>query len=307
MSEFDWSVDSIENLENKVIIVTGGNTGLGFEAAQIFANHHATVVLACKSVERAKAAKKKILENKDTGTIDIIPLDLGDLASIKAFVKAYKTKYSRLDVLLNNAGIMVTPYQLTKDGFESQTGINHLGHFALTALLFDLIKKTPNSRIVNVSSSAHKMAKIDFQNYLFENGGYGKFKAYGRSKLSNLLFTYELSRRVADKKLNITILAAHPGVAKTELGRHMRQGGILKPIYWIFNKVTQTAYQGALPEIRAALDPNAQSGEYYGPKKAAGKEMKPAVVESSKRSHNLEDANKLWVLSEKLTNVKFDI
>lgn len=300
-----WTVDEIDDLENKVIIVTGANAGLGFEAAKVFAGKKATVILACRSTARAENARKNILEAYPEGHIDIIQLDLGDLDSIKRFVNDFKAKYSRLDILLNNAGIIMTPFKLTKDGFESQNGVNHLGHFALTRLLFDLLKKTTGSRIVNVSSNAHKMSKMDFSNYMFEKGDYGKLKSYASSKLSNLLFTYELDRKIRNTNLDIKVLAAHPGVANTKLGRHMKSGGILKPIYWIFNKVTSSAYEGALPQIRACLDKDALSGEYYGPVKVKGK--MPMAIPSSEASHSLEDAKTLWDISEKLTKIKFEI
>lgn len=302
-----WTVNDIKDLKGKVMIVTGGNTGLGYEAAKVFASKNANVILACRSTEKAEKAKNEILKEHPKAHIDIIPLDLSDLKSVSKFVELFLKNYKRLDVLLNNAGIMMVPYQLTKDGFESNQGVNHLGHFALTSQLFPILKSTPQSRIVNVSSSAHKMGKMDFDNYLYEHGKYGKLKAYGRSKLSNLLFTYELDRKIKDKKYDIKVLAAHPGVARTDLGRHMKQGGLLKPIYWIFNKVTLSAYQGALPEIRASLDPNANSGEYYGPVKQKGYGKIPMLVPSNKQSKSLVDAKKLWDISEELTKQKFEV
>ncbi len=303
----EWNVNTIPDLKKKIIVVTGGNSGLGFEAAKVFARNHATVILACRSIERAREAKNEILKETHTAVIDILELDLGSLASIKAFVTQFKQKYSTLDILLNNAGIMTVPYGLTKDGFELQNGINHLGHFALTAQLFDLIRATPGSRIVNVSSNAHKFGKMDFKNYLFEKGKYSKIGSYGRSKLSNLLFTYELDRRIKAKKLDIKVLAAHPGVASTNLGRYMNMKGIMAPMFKLFFKYAQTAEQGAMPEIRACVDETVLSGQYFGPGGNKKKPKSPILVESSKASHSLEDAKKLWELSEKLTNVRFDV
>lgn len=302
-----WSLENTTSLKNKVIIVTGGNTGLGFEAAKVFAKKNATVVLACRSLERATEAKNKILAEDRDAIIDIMKLDLGNLASIKAFVQTFKSKYSRLDILLNNAGIMTVPYGKTDDGFEKQNGVNHLGHFALTAQLFDLIVQTPHSRIVNVSSNAHKMGKMDFDNYLYEHGKYSKIGSYGRSKLSNLLFTYELARRVEAKHLDVLVLAAHPGVANTELGRYMTKNILVRPLFWMFSKIASTPYEGALPEIRACLDETAVSGQYYGPSGKKGSKKQPVVVESNEVSHNLEDAKKLWTLSEKLTQGIFNV
>ncbi|HSM47278.1 MAG TPA: SDR family NAD(P)-dependent oxidoreductase, partial [Draconibacterium sp.] len=195
MNKENWSTTNIPDLTGKVIIVTGGNSGLGYESVKAFAEKGADVILTSRSVEKGEAAKKAI--GKVKGNIIVLPLDLMDFSSIRSFTEKFQQKYKRLDVLLNNAGIMTTPYFLTKDGLEAQMGTNHFGHFALTGLLFGLIKNTPKSRIVNVSSMAHKQGKMDFSNLLFENGkGYSPIKSYGRSKLANLLFTYELQRKM---------------------------------------------------------------------------------------------------------------
>ncbi|MBU0996570.1 MAG: SDR family NAD(P)-dependent oxidoreductase [Firmicutes bacterium] len=303
----DWNVESISNLKGKVIIVTGGNSGLGFEAAKVFSKKQATVILACRSMDKALEAKEQIVNENHDAIVDLMLLDLSSLDSIRMFASNFTNKYKQLDVLLNNAGIMTVPYGLTEDGFELQNGVNHLGHFVLTALLFDVIKNTPGSRIVNVSSNAHKFGKMDFDDYLFEKGKYGKLKSYGRSKLSNLLFTYELDRRIKEKKLDILVLAAHPGVAATNLGRYMKMTGIAGPLFKMFFKYAQSAYQGALPEIRACVDPLAKSGDYYGPGGTKKKPLPPRVERSSQASYNQEDAQKLWVLSEKLTKTRFEL
>jgi len=302
-----WKWEETSSILGQVIIVTGGNTGLGYEAANVFAKKGATVVLACRSLPRGEDAKKKILADTPNAHVDVMKLDLASLTSIRDFVQAFKSKYTRLDILLNNAGIMTIPYEKTEDGFEKQNGVNHLGHFALTAQLFELIAKTPSSRIVTVASMAHKYGKMDFDNYLFEHGKYSKIGSYGRSKLSNLLFTYELARRVKAKGLDIRVMAAHPGVANTELGRYMKKPLLVRPLFWIFSKVSSTPYVGALPEIRACLDESAQSGQYYGPSRKHKTKHQPVVVDSNKASHSLEDAKKLWTLSEQLTHVKFKV
>jgi len=306
MENGSWNLENCKSLKDQVIIVTGGNTGLGFEAANVFAKKNATVILACRSLERAAAAKERILaENKDA-IIDVMKLDLGNLASIQAFTETFQSRYSRLDILLNNAGIMTIPFEKTEDGFEKQNGVNHLGHFALTAQLFDLISRTPRSRIVNVSSNAHKMGKIDFDNYLYEHGKYSKIGSYARSKLSNLLFTYELARRVEANHLDVRVLAAHPGVANTDLGRYMPRNFFARPFFWLFSKIASAPYEGALPEIRACLDETAVNGQYFGPSREKGSKKQPVLVESSEASHREDDAKKLWTLSEKLTKVTFD-
>ena len=227
MKKENWTKANIPDLSGKVIIVTGGNSGLGYESVKAFAEKGAEVILASRSVEKGEAAKKAMLEVK--GNISVLPLDLMDFSSIKSFTEKFQQKYKRLDVLLNNAGIMTTPYFLTKDGLEAQMGTNHFGHFALTGLLFNLLKNTPASRIVNVSSMAHKQGKMDFSNLLFENGvGYSPIKSYGRSKLANLLFTYELQRRMAAKGIKTIAVAAHPGVSNTNLARYLEDKLIFK-------------------------------------------------------------------------------
>ena len=304
MNKEKWTTNNIPDLKGKVIIVTGGNSGLGYESVKAFAENRAEVILASRSVEKGVAAKTEIEKNKLSGKIVVMKLDLMDLASIKNFASSFKEKYNKLDILLNNAGIMTTPYFLTKDGFEAQMGTNHLGHFALTALLFDVIQKTPGSRIVNVSSSAHKQGKMDFDNLLFEHGkDYSPIKSYGRSKLSNLLFTYELQRRIEANNIDTISLAAHPGVAQTNLARYIDGKFWFKLLTPLFMMISQDQARGALPQIRAAVDPDVTGGEYYGPHK--GMKGFPVVVESNEASHNIENAKKLWEVTEKLTGVTF--
>jgi len=305
MKKIEWTIDEVADLSKKIIIVTGANVGLGFEATKIFASKNATVVMACRSLDKAKEAKQTILLDYPNARLDILQLDLGSLKSIKLFVGAFEKKYEHLDILLNNAGIMTVPYGLTEDGFELQNGVNHLGHFALTAQLLNLIKKTPNSRIVNVSSIAHKQGKIDFDNYLYENGGYSKMKSYGRSKLSNLLFTYELDRRIREKGYDVKVLAAHPGTSSTELGRYIKPGASSHLFLKFALKFGQPPYLGCLPEVRAALDVNAQGGQYYGPNGFAEIKGFPVVVQSNKLSHDLDIAQRLWEVSEQLTKINF--
>lgn len=303
MSKEKWTTSDIPDLSGKVIIVTGGNIGLGYESVKAFAEKGAEVILACRSIEKGDKAKAEIQKNGTKGKIVVMQLDLADLEGIKGFVKEFQSRYSRLDVLLNNAGIMTTPYFLTKDGFEGQMGTNHLGHYALTGSLMDLIISTPASRVVNVSSSAHKAGKMDFDNLLFDKGeGYGPMKAYGRSKLSNLLFTYELQSFFETNKIDSLALAAHPGGSQTNLDQHVNKNWWFKVLRPLFYALTQSAAMGALPEIRASVDPEAKGGQYYGPDK--GMTGYPVVVKSNKASHNSEDAKKLWEESEKLTGVK---
>lgn len=304
MSNREWTTANITDLSGKTIIVTGGNSGLGYEAVKAFAQNGAKVIMACRSLEKGENAKNKILESGVSGTIEVAVLDLMNLKSIRAFAIWFKTKNTRLDVLLNNAGIMTTPYFTTKDGFEAQIGTNHLGHFALTGLLINCLKSTPNSRIVTVSSIAHKQGKIDFSNLLFEGGkGYTPMKAYGRSKLANLLFTYELQRRLETKQINSMALAAHPGVSNTNLFQHLEKNYFIKLINPLISLFKQAQEMGALPEIRAAVDPKAKGGDYYGPNGFMEMKGHPVIVQSNKASHDEKVAKKLWEWSEKLTGV----
>jgi len=306
MSKQKWTTANIPDLSGKVIIVTGGNIGLGYESVKAFYEKGAEVILACRSVDKGEKAKAEIEKAGAKGKIVVMELDLADLASVKAFSKAFKAKYSQLDVLLNNAGIMTTPYFLTKDGFEGQMGTNHLGHFALTGELMDLIARTPSSRVVNVSSSGHKAGKMNFDDLLFADGkGYGRMKAYGRSKLSNLLFTYELQRFFENKEVESIALAAHPGGSQTNLDQHINTMWWFKLVRPLFEAMTQSAAMGALPQIRASVDPEVKGGQYYGPQK--GMTGYPILVQSNKASHNKADQRKLWDMSEELTGVKIGL
>ncbi|MEC9485391.1 MAG: oxidoreductase [Candidatus Izemoplasma sp.] len=298
-----WTLSTIDSLKGQIYIVTGGNSGIGYETVKALVSLDATVIMASRNKERAEDAKKSILEDYPDGSINIILLDLANMDSIHNFAKLYKDKYNALNGLVNNAGVMFTPYRKTDDGFEYQNGINHLGHFLLTNLLFDALNDTDNSRIVNVSSMAHKFGKMNFDNYLFEKeGSYNKYKSYGRSKLSNLLFTFELDRRLRNQGIDIKVLAAHPGGAKTKLTRDVH-GFFSK----LFNLFSQSADRGALPTLRALLDPNAESGDYYGPSGLLEIKGDPVKVKPRKKAYNEVDAKKLWLKSEELTNKRFII
>jgi NAD(P)-dependent dehydrogenase (short-subunit alcohol dehydrogenase family) len=297
-----WTTDNMPDLSGKTIIVTGGNSGLGFESVKAFAHKGATVILASRSIEKGENAKAQIGQVK--GDVQVMQLDLQDFASIKNFAEQFKASHSVLDVLLNNAGIMTTPYFTTKEGLEGQTGTNHFGHFALTAQLFDLIKKTPGSRIVSVSSSAHNAGSMDFDNLLYEGGkGYSKIKAYGRSKLMNLLFTYELQRKIESEGLDVIAVASHPGASRTNLDRYLKGKWWYYVLYPLFFLITTNQAKGALSQIRASVDANVKGGEYYGPHR--GMSGYPVKVESNEASHNIADAKKLWEVSEELTKQKF--
>ena len=215
-----WTEKDIPDLREKVIVVTGANTGLGFENTKQFSKHGANVIMACRNLEKSHQSLEKIQNKIPDAKVEILKLDLASLESINQFSDNFKQKYDRLDILLNNAGIMMVPYKKTLDGFESQVGTNHLGHFALTAQLFDLLKNIKGSRIINVSSTAHLRGEMDWDDFLFEKS-YSRIKAYGRSKLANLLFTYEMDRRLKAKGIDILSVASHPGGATTNLADHL--------------------------------------------------------------------------------------
>jgi NAD(P)-dependent dehydrogenase (short-subunit alcohol dehydrogenase family) len=298
-----WSVKDIPSLEGKVYIVTGGNSGIGFEAVQVLASHGAEVIMASRDLTKANQAIEKIKSKHSQARVVALALDLNTFVSIRSFAKKFLSQFSRLDGLLNNAGIMLGPLTMTKDGIESQLGTNHIGHFLLTQLLWPVLKKTPEARVVNVSSIAHRQGSFDFTNMNYERPkSYAPMKAYGRSKLANLLFTYALARRTQDTGLKI--LAAHPGVSKTNLfARHVPN----KKLYnFLFNLIPlQSAYEGALPMLRALLDQEAKNGWYYGPNGWMEMGGKPKVVRSIPLSLNEDVQEQLWKYSEKMIGDSF--
>lgn len=306
MKAKNWTFKDVPDLTGKTIIVTGGNSGLGYEAVKVFSRKNADVVLASRNIERGETAKETIIAEFPNAKIKVMKLDLGDLSSVHEFAYSFKNDSKKLDVLLNNAGIMWCPYNKTKDGLESQMGVNHFGHYALTGLLLERLKYTENARVVNVSSLGHRRGVMNFDNLLFEKGGYDPRKAYYNSKLANLLFTYELQRKFEEKGLNIIFAAAHPGGSATNLARHVEKRfsfRLLKPLFLL---LAQSAAKGALPQIRASVDSKVKGGEYYGPHGFNEMGGYPILVESIPASHSQEDAMKLWEISEKLTGVKYN-
>jgi NAD(P)-dependent dehydrogenase (short-subunit alcohol dehydrogenase family) len=294
-----WTKADIPDLTRKIIIVTGGNSGLGFESVKTFAENGAEVILACRSLEKGEIARRRIGMVK--GKIIVMQLDLQDFFSIECFVNKFKQKYNCLHILLNNAGIIYTPYFVTKDGLEGQMGINHFGHFKLTGLLLNILNKTPKSRVVNVSSMSYKYGQMDFGNLMFGKGNYSPWKSYVRSKLANLLFTYRLQNFFEQHKIDSISVAAHPGAAVTNLGRNFQSKFLYKLIMPLAMIIIQSQARGALPQIRAAVDPNVKGGEFYGPHRTIY--GYPVLTESNEASHNMEDAQKLWEISEKITGI----
>ena len=302
-----WTQNDMPDLSGKVIVVTGANCGLGYEAAKEFARKGARTILACRSTEKAQAALELVKQEIPEAQVESMQLDLASLASVRDFAETFKSRYDRLDILVNNAGIMWVPYQKTEDGFESQFGTNHLGHFALTGLLMDLLFKTPDARVVNVSSVGHRSGTMDFDNLMFEGGkGYGRHRAYGRSKLANLLFTYELQRKFEAVYADAIATAAHPGGSNTNLARYVEDLWYFKALRPVLERMMQGADMGALPTLRAAVDPAASGGEYYGPNGFMEQTGYPVIVQSSEASHNEADARRLWEVSEQLTSIRYN-
>ena len=293
-----WTVDSIPDQTGGVAIVTGANTGIGFETAAALAAKNAKVIMAGRNRQKAEDAMVRIRERTPDANLEFIELDLGSLASVEQFAATFRASHERLDLLINNAGVMIPPLGHTEDGFELQFGCNHLGHFARTGRLLDLLEATPGSRVVNVSSMAHRQGKMDFENLNAEKG-YEKMPAYGQSKLANLLFTFELQRRLETKGSSVLATAAHPGWTGTDLQRH---SGLFQFLNTFF---AQTPPMGALPTLRAAADGEAEGGDYYGPKGFYEMRGYPVKVGTTDAARSEGDARRLWEVSERLTGVSF--
>jgi NAD(P)-dependent dehydrogenase (short-subunit alcohol dehydrogenase family) len=289
-----WTAEDIPDQSGKTAIVTGANSGLGFITARELAKHGAHVVLASRTESKAAAAKEAIEAEKPSGSVEVELLDLANLDLVKVFVSKFKEKHDKLDLLCNNAGVMAIPFQRTADGFEMQFGTNHFGHFALTAMLIERLLNTKNSRIVTVSSMAHTMGFIDFDNINAERK-YSKWGAYAMSKLANLLFTYEAARRLERLGHDTIAVAAHPGYSATNLQNSM-------PFHTIINKLfAQDEEIGALSQLYACTAEEVGNGEYYGPDGFRGMWGHPKRVNSNRRSHDEDTAQRLWELSEKVT------
>jgi len=294
----NWTEQDIPDQHGRIAIVTGANTGLGFETARMLAERGAVVVMAVRNVAKGEQAAARI-----KGDVRVQALDLTSLDSIRLAAADLRAAHPRVDLLINNAGVMYTPKQTTADGFEMQFGTNHLGHFALTGLLLDHLLPVPGSRVVTVSSVGHRIrAAIHFDDLQWERS-YSRVAAYGQAKLANLLFTYELQRRLASLGTTVAV-AAHPGVSNTELARNTPTA-LRVPVSWLAPLLTQKPEMGALPTLRAATDPAVLGGQYYGPGGRGEVRGYPKLVESSPESHNQTTQRRLWAVSEELTDVGF--
>lgn len=301
-----WTADDIPDQTGRVAVITGANTGIGFETAAALAAHGAEVVLAVRDIEKGRAAADRIRGADPNADVVVQELDLSSLDSVRAAAGALSAAYKRINLLINNAAVMYTPKQTTVDGFELQFGTNHLGHFALTGLLLPRMVRVKGSRVVTVSAMAHRiMAQLRFEDLNWENG-YNRIAAYGQSKLANLMFTYELQRRLAAKHKSTIAVAAHPGTANTELTRNLPP--LLRPAdRLLLPLVVQSAAMGALPTLRAATDTAVQGGQYYGPDGIGEQRGHPKLIDSSKQSHDEELQQRLWTVSEELTGVVFPV
>ncbi|SCX22921.1 SDR family NAD(P)-dependent oxidoreductase [Mycolicibacterium fluoranthenivorans] len=299
-----WTERDVPDQTGRIAIVTGANTGLGFETARVLAGRGARVVIAVRDTAKGEASAARI-----TGDVTVQKLDLGSLASVREAAEQLGTRFEKIDLLINNAGVMYPPKQTTADGFELQFGTNHLGAFALTGLLLDRLLPVAGSRVVAVASIAHRIqAGIHFDDLQWERS-YNRVAAYGQSKLANLLFTYELQRRLSSHHNPTIAVAAHPGVSNTELMRHTPGNG-LPGFSTLSGLVTNSPAVGALATLRAATDPAVRGAQYYGPSlpvASFGLVGYPELVTSSAQSHDADLQRRLWAVSEELTGVTFPV
>jgi NAD(P)-dependent dehydrogenase (short-subunit alcohol dehydrogenase family) len=299
-----WTAANIPDQKGRVAVITGANTGLGYETAAALAARGAHVVLAVRNLEKGKEAAARIGSATPGAQVSLQELDLTSLDSVRAAAAQLRSDYDRIDLLINNAGVMYTPKSSTQDGFEMQFGTNHLGHFALTGLLLETLLPVDGSRVVTVSSLGHRIrAAIHFDDLQWERS-YGRVAAYGQSKLANLLFTYELQRRLASRGTTVAV-AAHPGGSKTELTRNLPR--LLVAATPVIEPLFQEADLGALPTLRAATDPGVLGGQYFGPDGFQETRGYPKVVASSDQSYDAALQQRLWAVSEELTGVVYPV
>lgn len=302
-----WTETDVPDESGRVAIVTGSNTGLGYDTARVLAARGAQVVMAVRDTAKGEAAAARIRGITPRADVTVHKLDLGSLDSVRTASAELAAAYPRIDLLINNAGVMYPPKQSTADGFELQFGTNHLGHFALTGLLLKNLLSVDGSRVVAVASIAHNIkAKIDFADLQWEHRRYDRVAAYGQSKLANLMFAYDLQRRLSAANAKTISVAAHPGVAATELVRHV-PGASLPGVSWLSGRLLNTSELGALPTLRAATDPAVRGGQYWGPDGFRELRGYPKLVDSSTQSHDTAIQDRLWTVSEELTGVTYPV
>lgn len=299
MSKYIWDSNNIKDQAGRIAVVTGSTGGIGYEAAKVLASKNAKVIMAVRDTAKGEKAKQQIEEEFPGSDVEVMYIDLADLSTVKNFALEFKSRYNRLDLLINNAGVMIPPRSNTKDGFELQFGTNHLGHFALTGQILELMMKTPGSRVVNVSSFAHLWGNLNFQDLNVEKSRYNKWKSYGDSKIANIYFTFELNRRLQDKGANPLAASSHPGWSDTGLMRHSG------PIEWLAHLIAQDQKMGVLPTLYAALAEDVNPGDYIGPAGFLKIRGYPERMEPARRTKDRDIAARLWEISEELTGVKF--
>jgi NAD(P)-dependent dehydrogenase (short-subunit alcohol dehydrogenase family) len=300
-----FNIDNIPSKKGKIAIVTGANSGIGQEITIGLAKKEIKVIMACRNINKAESTKFEILKTIPTADIEIMALDLNSLKSVRSFAKSFCDKHNHLNLLIENAGIMIPPFAKTEDGFESQMGVNYFSHFLLTNLLMPLLNKTEGARIATTSSIAHENAQIDFDNLNSENS-YSKMKAYGQSKLACLMFAYELQRRLDKVDSKVIAVSAHPGVSKTNLFSNVpKLAQVLMTLFLPF--FTHPPEKAALPMLYATLGDDIKGGEYFGPIGFKDMKGKPGKVNSKPQSYDKDVAKKLWEVSEKLTGEYFTI
>lgn len=302
-----WTDADVPDQSGRIAIVTGSNSGLGFDTARVLAQRGAHVAMAVRDTAKGEAAAARIRDAAPGADVRVHKLDLGSLASVRQAAAELAGTYPRIDLLINNAGVMYPPKQTTADGFELQFGTNHLGHFALTGLLLNNLLPVDGSRVVVVASIAHNIrAKIAFDDLNWTRRRYERVGAYGQSKLANLMFAYELQRRLAAAEAKTIAVAAHPGISDTELSRHI-PGATLPPARFVSSLVFNSPELGALATLRAATDPAVKGGQYYGPDGFRELRGYPKLVTSSNQSHDRTIQERLWTVSEELTGVSFPV
>ena len=304
MADTKWTAADAPDQSGRVAVITGANSGLGLATAEMLAAKGAHVVLAVRNIDKGSAAVERITSASPTAAVSLQALDLSSLASVHAAADDLHGAHDKIDLLINNAGVMFTPHLTTADGFEMQFGTNHLGHFALTGLLLDQLLKVDGSRVVTISSEMHKMgASINFEDLQWKRG-YKRVAAYGQSKLSNLLFTYELQRRLTAHEQSTISVAAHPGGSNTQLFKN--SPWFVRPVISLLGPLLLNSPEmSALSPLRAATDPDVVGGQYYGPE--TGVRGHPEISESSAKSHDEDLQARVWQVSEKLTGVRYPL
>ena len=299
-----WTQADAPDVSGQVFVVTGANSGIGFEVTRMLCAKNATVVMACRSEKRGADALARLKTEMPAASASLAQLDLADLESVRAFAADFEHRHPRLDGLINNAGLMAIPRTTTAQGFEMQLGVNHLGHFALTARLLPRMMTAGAGRIVNVSSEAHRGGRMRFDDLMGERQ-YNRWGAYTQSKLANLLFTRRLQVGLSELSVGVSTFACHPGYAATEL--QGRSDNMLEDFFFkrIANRlVAQSAQMGALPTLRAAVDASLTPGAYVGPKSMFGARGYPEIVTPSRAAQNDDHAERLWTISQQLTGEK---